>query len=281
VRVVEYDPSRRAALADLMGRVWGKRPDEGELAWFYEGNPVRPATVLLAEEDGKAIGTTALSFARMSIGGEEVEVGMAVRLATDPAHRGRGVFAALVAEQERRAYELGVSLLFSVTNRASTPILVGRLGWSRLEPIHVWARAKILRGSTWSRPVKRFDADPPEPQRPPAGDRILRDAVWLNWRFADGPGSYTRLVEDGYAVSGRWRGMGVVAVAAGDLIRDASSAAGGPVILAAPPRSERSRYLLCGFLPTPKTFTVVGKSLDPRVPLPSAPHFELGDLDFL
>ncbi|HWE83258.1 MAG TPA: GNAT family N-acetyltransferase [Gaiellaceae bacterium] len=281
MRVVEYDSSRRTDVAGLMGRVWGKRPDEEDLAWFYERNPVRRASVLLAEEDGTTIGTTALSFARMSIAGEQVEIGMAVRLATDPAFRGRGVFAALMAEQERRAGELGIPLLLSVTNAASTPILAGPLGWSRLEPIRAWARAKILRGSTWTRPVKRFEGDPPEPRQPVTGDRVLRDGAWLNWRFADGPGTYTCLVEEGYAVSGRWRGMGVVAVAAGDLIRDAASAGGGPVILAAPPRSERNRYILSGFVPTPKTFTVVGKSLDPRVPLPAAPHFELGDLDFL
>ena len=53
MRVVEYDPSRRADVADLMERVWGERPTEEELAWFYERNPVRPASVLLAEEDGK------------------------------------------------------------------------------------------------------------------------------------------------------------------------------------------------------------------------------------
>ena len=56
MQVVEYDPSRRADVADLMGRVWGKRPTEEELAWFYERNPVRPTSVLLAEcgrEDGR------------------------------------------------------------------------------------------------------------------------------------------------------------------------------------------------------------------------------------
>ena len=56
VRVVEYDPSRRADVADLMGRVWGERPDESELEWFYERNPVRPASVLLGEEDGSVVG---------------------------------------------------------------------------------------------------------------------------------------------------------------------------------------------------------------------------------
>jgi GNAT superfamily N-acetyltransferase len=258
--------------------VWGKRPAESELAWFYDGNPVRRSSVLLAEEGGKTVGTTALSFVRMSLGGEPREVAMAVRLATDPARRGRGIFAALMSAQEERARGLGISLLLSVTNDASTPILVERLEWSRLAPLRLWVRAKARRGRTWAPPVGRFDADPPAPG---SGDRVLRDAAWLNWRFVDGPGRYTRLVEEGYAVAGRWRGFGVVAVMAGDLLRDAASAAGGPLVLAAPPPSERRRYLLGGYVPTPKTFTVVGKSLEASLAVPARPHFELGDLDFL
>jgi GNAT superfamily N-acetyltransferase len=278
MKVVEYDPSRRADVADLMGRVWGKRPAEDELAWFYDGNPVRTSSVLLAEQDGKTVGTTALSFVQMSLGGERQQVGMAVRLATDPGYRGRGIFAGLMAAQEERARELGVPLLLSVTNDASTPILVDRLEWSRLTPLRLWGRAKALGGRSWAPAVGRFDADPPSPG---GGDRVLRDAAWLNWRFVDGPRSYTRLVEEGYAVAGRWRGFGVVAAMEGDLLRDAASAAGGPLVLATPPPGERRRYLLGGYLPTPKTFTVVGKSLDGSVPVPARPHFELGDLDFL
>jgi len=45
-----------------MARVWGERPDEAELERFYEQNPVRPASVLLAEEDGRVVGTVAISF---------------------------------------------------------------------------------------------------------------------------------------------------------------------------------------------------------------------------
>jgi GNAT superfamily N-acetyltransferase len=278
VNVREYDPSLRAPLAELMGRVWGKRPSEEELAWFYEQNPVRPASVLLAEEGGRVVSTSALGFVPMSIGGRAVEVGMAVRAATDPAYRGRGIFADLMRQNEERVRELGVPLLLSVTNAASTPVFVDRLGWSRLEPIRLWARAKLLRGRTWARPAPRFGDLSAE-----AGvdDCVLRDAAWLNWRFADGPRSYTRLVEEGYAVAGRWHGCGILAAMVGDLFRDAASAAGGPLVLAAPPPSRRSRYLFGGYLPTPKTFTVLGKSLDPAFPLPERPHFELGDLDFV
>ena len=69
--IVEYDSSRLADVADLVGRVWGMRADEHELDWFYGGNPVEPASVLLAEEDGIVAGAVAITFLRMSVGGEE------------------------------------------------------------------------------------------------------------------------------------------------------------------------------------------------------------------
>src|SRR6266853_1551486 len=88
VRVADYGPSRRADVADLMARVWGARPDEAELQWFYEHNPVRPASVLLAEEDEQVVASVAISFQPL----ESDVVGFAVQLATDPAYRGRGIF---------------------------------------------------------------------------------------------------------------------------------------------------------------------------------------------
>jgi len=52
-------------------------------------------------------------------------------------------------------------------------------------------------------------------------------------------------------------------------------------LIAAPPPGERRRYALAGYVPTPRAFTVLGKSLHPSQRLPARPHFELGDLDFM
>jgi len=227
VRIVDYDPSRRADVADLMARVWGERPDEGELEWFFERNPVRPASVLLAEEDGRVVGSVAISFQRMSIGGEELEVGMPVRLATDPAYRGRGIFAQLEEANEQRARDLGLSLLLIVPNAASAPILLGRLGWKKLPSLRVWARARLWPSISRGRRVDRFDSQLPARSAGGARDRVLRDAAWLNWRFADSPTPYALLAGDGYAVVRRRGRLGVVAAVEGDLLRDANAAAGG------------------------------------------------------
>ena len=276
MKVVEYDPSRRADVADLMGRVWGSRPDEAELEWFYERNPVRPASVLLGEDDGKVVATVAISFQRMAIGGEGVEVGMPLRVATDPAYRGRGIFGKLQAANEERVAGMGVPLLLTVPNAASAPVFLERLGWSPLPSIRVWVRLKVL-PAHGSATVERFD--PGRAAASGGGDGVLRDGAWLNWRFADSPRPYTLLERDGYAAVGRRGRVGLVAVVSGDLLGDAAAASSGPALVAAPPPWEARRYALAGYVPTPRTFTVLGKSLGHAVP--ARPHFELGDLDFL
>jgi len=279
VRVVEYDPSRRGDLAELTARVWGEPPAEGELEWLYERNPVRPASVLIAEEDGRVAGAVAMSFLRMSIGGEAVEVGMPVRLATDPAYRGRGVFSELELANEDRARRLGVELLLIVPNAASGPILVRHLGWTSLPGVRVWARPLPRRGIPTAVRVDRFDAS--LAGRRGGDDCVLRDGEWLNWRFADSPFAYTLLAGGGYAVVGRRGRLGLVAALDGDLLGDAAAVSGGRALLAAPPPSQRRAYLRAGYVPTHRSLAVLGKSLVPGRALPARPHFELGDLDFL
>jgi len=281
VRVVEYDPSRRTEVATLMERVWGTRPAEEELAWFYERNPVRPASVLLAEVEGRTVATVAIAFTRMSIAGETLDVGMPLRVATDPAYRGQGIFARLEAENEERVRNLGIRLLLTVPNAASAPVFLGRLGWCSLPSLRVWVRLRLRRGRPGgARRVERFAELPPSDGK---GDRVLRDAAWLNWRFADAPASYRLLRgERGYAVTGRRGRFGVVACVEGDLLAKAGSVAeGGSLLLAAPPPLRQRAYMLAGYLPSRRRFTVLGKALDPEQPIPARPHFELGDLDFL
>jgi GNAT superfamily N-acetyltransferase len=277
VSLVEYDASRRADVAALLERVWGERPEESELEWFYERNPVRPASVLLWEEDERVVGTVAISFQRMAIGGEEVEVGMPLRVATDPAYQGRGIFGRLQAANEERVRELGVQLLLTVPNEASAPVFLMRLGWSPLPPVRVWARLKLLPARPRALRVSRFA--PGRRDVPGEDDRVLRDGAWLNWRFADAPRDYTLLDGLGYAAVGRHGRVGVLAAAEGAVLGDAAAVSGGPALVAAPPPRARGDYVRAGYLPTTRTFTVLGKSLGH--PLPRRPHFELGDLDFL
>ncbi|MBV8394960.1 MAG: GNAT family N-acetyltransferase [Actinobacteria bacterium] len=258
MKVVEYEPARAPAVADLMDRVWGKRPDERELHWLYEDNPVAPAAVLLAEEDGRVVASAAMTYARMSLGGAEVLAGMPVHLATDPAYRRRGIFAELQAANEERARQRGARALFVVPTESSASVLRGGLGWSDLPALRVWARPGLPGGR------REYVAEP--------GDRVLRDEAWLDWRFRRAPRRYEVLKGHGYAVLGRRGRPGVIAASDGLLAPPS-----GPLGVAAPPPWATAAYLRAGWLPTPRTFTLLGKSLG--APLPARPHFELGDLD--
>jgi GNAT superfamily N-acetyltransferase len=161
-----------------MERVWGKRPGEAELEWFYERNPVRPASVLLGEVGERVVGSVAISYQPLG----DAVAGFAVHLATDPEHRGRGVFSELQAANEERAREAGVTLLLTVPTDESARILTGRLGWTRVPSLRVWARP-------WPRRVH--------------APRVARlDDAYLDWRFADAPRGYA-LYADGTVVGRR------------------------------------------------------------------------------
>jgi hypothetical protein len=281
--IVVDGAARLAELADLHGRVWGGRPAEAELEWLYMRNPVAPASVLLAEEDGAVVGSAAISFLRMSVGGEDVLAGMPVHLATDTAFRGRGFFTELEAANEERARAAGARLLFVVPTPASASVLRGRLGWTSLPPLRVWARVRAFRArpSRRVRTVTRLDPQVATWYLRGSGDRVLRDAAWLDWRFGDGPRRYALLEGEGYAAVGARGRAGVVAVHEGDVLADAAAVSDRRALVAAPPPWERRRYALAGYVPTPKTFSLLGKSLDAALPLPARPHFQLGDLDFV
>jgi hypothetical protein len=215
----------------------------------------------------------------MAIAGEAVEVGMPLRVATDPAYRGQGIFGRMQAENEERVRSLGIPLLLTVPNAASAPVFLDRLGWRRLPSLRVWARLRLRRPRLrHARVVERFgDA----PGVSGGGDRVLRDAAWLNWRVADSPRRYTLLEGGGYAATGRRGRVGVVACVEGALLGDVSAVADGRLLVAAPPPWRRGAYVRAGFLPTRRTLTLLGKALAPGRDVPAQPHFELGDLDFL
>ena len=97
----------------------------------------------LARGRGPGRGDCRHELRAVRLGGEDVLVGMPVRLATDPGYRGRGIFRDLEHENEARAEANGIRLLVTVPNAASTPVFLRRLGWTRLAPLRVWARPRL------------------------------------------------------------------------------------------------------------------------------------------
>jgi GNAT superfamily N-acetyltransferase len=246
-----YEPSARRDLGTLTERVWGERPSEDELAWWHEAPGT---TTLVARTDDGLAGSVTMSLVRLLLGGVETSVGIATRLATDPSHRGRGVFAELQRASEERAAAAGAQLLLVVPNAASRPIFLERLGWSRLAPLRVRLRLAPRR-----LPPRVAELRP----LPPREGGLVRDADYLRWRF--GGARRYRLHQDGrgYVVVGRRGRLPYVAATGGD-----ARLAGGGACL--PP---------CAGLPLPRSFDLLGRSLG--APLPERVQLELGDLDFL
>ena len=234
-----------------MERVWGTRPAEAELEWFYERNPVRPASVLLGEEDGKVVATVAIAFVRMSIGGEAIEVGMPLRVATDPAYQGRGIFRELAGRERGAGARARRSGCCSPCRTPPRRPCSSNGSAGRRCRRSASGRGARLRLRT-PRPRRRSTGSAPAIVAPPGGpDRVLRDAAWLNWRFADAPTPYTLLEGGGL------RGRRAAADASASSRPSRASCSGRPASRpAGPARSPRRRrgsarrYSLAGYVPT-------------------------------
>lgn len=315
--VVPYRPELRPGLFALMRDVWGTWLQEEEFDWWYERNPVRPGTITLAVADGRPVGMLAMSYARMRLGGRDALAAFAIDGATHPDYRGRGIFQALELENERLAGEGGAEVAVGFTNPQAGPILVGRVGWSDVRRLRLWARVlwplAVLRRRGGAggllarpadgrvRPLERFGPDAAELARGsyPA-DHVVRDADYLNWRYAESPRGYRclgayrdgRLV--GFAALGHKVYAGISAAYVADLVapaaRDAATllrrcvaeARGGADAVIAAPARLGGAYLRAGFVPTPRTIRVIGKPLADEARLPADGrdwNLVLGDSD--
>jgi GNAT superfamily N-acetyltransferase len=287
-------PAEREAFLRVMREVYGDAMSSDEFDWWFERNPVGPRIVTASEEDGQVLGVSAMSFARMRLGGDEQDVAFAVHAATTPAARGRGLWSALELHNEAEAGRAGAPCVLGFTNPMAGPILVGKLGWRDLCSLRIWARPKRLRrtgrGGLRAGRAPRFEA------RHGAldgtnGNRFVKDARYLNWRYADSPRAY-RLVEatDGFAVVGyavhKGFAAGLVCELSGGgrvrLLHRCVRAVDADVVIAFVNRGEERAFLTAGFVPTPESIRFIGKPLD-GVELPArreAWRFTLGDLDF-
>jgi GNAT superfamily N-acetyltransferase len=219
LETVRYSPARRDALNRMMDAVWGSHMPDEEFEWWFERNPVGPQLISLAEDDGKVVGVAAMSFFRLRLDGREQVVAMPVHVATDPGYRGRGIFPRLELANEQAAGEAGSPITLTFPNAASHPIFVGRLGWQDLPGRRVWARllrpgavpryfrgkasppGGLRRPDSKPRTVGGFRIEPlaefgPEADAlwqaaaPGYGSHLVRDAAYLNWRFAAAPREY-------------------------------------------------------------------------------------------
>lgn len=285
-----YEPSRREALFDLYERVWGVRPEARDDEWWHERNPAGPAVRTLAERDGRVVSVAAMSFLRAQVQGQEETVPVAVGLATDEAERGRGIFGGLERANEAEVAARGSTLALIFPNAASRPVFRA-LGWTEVWRGRVWARPLLPAVRRGRYRLEELAAIPAGVERlAGAGapvNKPLVDAEFLEWRYLRSPRPYRVL---GAYEGAELRGLvavrlrrGRLAVVChvlgevGQLLR-ALGAGGALATIALVPGGRRAAFAGAGFVPTPKTVDVLGKSLTGQ-PLAGSWEFQLGDFD--
>jgi hypothetical protein len=305
--VVPYEREYRADFLALMREVYGGTGwSEEEFDWWFEQHPTGRFILNLARANGETIGAAAQSYAHMVIGGREGDATFTIHVMTGAAARGKGVFSGLQLHNDDVAARSGARLALGFTNPMAGPIFVGKLGWEELCWLRLWARPKRpLRAIRHLRAhghpaggvrggVEQFGTRHEEIYRRAATAwpaHLVKDAAYLNWRYRATPRSYASFSTGrGFAVVG-WgvfRGVsaGLVCELVGDdgvrLLHRCVQAVDADIVLAMPNPGEYGTYLAAGFVPTPSSIRLIGRSLQPDEPLPhgrDAFRFSLGDTD--
>ena len=276
------EPAERDEFLVLMQETYGEAMSAAEFDWWFDRNPAGPRILNAArDDDGSALGVLAMSFARMTNG----LAAFAVHAVTTPAARGRGVFSTLELGNEEEAAAAGAGWALGFTNPMAGPILVGRLGWEDVTSLRIWVRPKRLRRRDGGR-VRSPSVEPFQGSRSLPGHHLLRDAEYLNWRYADSPRSYARF-GDVVVTHARWHGYSSAVVCehgGASMLRRAVGAVDADIAVAMVNPGEERTFLTAGFVPTPRTIRFIGKRLRDDAPeLPKqrdAWYLTLGDLDF-
>jgi GNAT superfamily N-acetyltransferase len=271
------EPAGRDEFLELMAETYGAAMTEPEFDWWFDRNPAGPRVLNAARDhDGTALGALSMHYARMDNGLNA----FAVHAVTTPAARGRGVFSTLELHNEEAAAAAGAHWALGFTNPMAGPILVGKLGWEDVTQLRIWARPKSLR--TQGR--VRGTAIEPRARNLPA-HHIVRDTGYLRGRYGDSPRPYAQ-AGDAIVTHASWHGFSSAIVCEhGTGLERALRHVDAQIAVAMVNPGEEGRFLLHGFVPTPRTIRFIGKRLTDDAPeLPKrrdAWHFTLGDLDFV
>jgi hypothetical protein len=144
--VVSYGPEWRAPLVALLERVGTTQLTDEEFAWWFDRNPGGEGIVSLAVDGEEVVGVAAMSFFATRLDGIDTRLAIPVNVATDARYRGQGVFSTLEERNEAAAAEAGSPLTVTFPNARSYPIFIGRLGWTDLPRLRLWARPLRLGG---------------------------------------------------------------------------------------------------------------------------------------
>jgi hypothetical protein len=323
--IVEYGPARRADYVRLLRdtRDGGGLSSE-EFDWWFEGNPTPPRLMAVAEIDGGVVGVASHTPYRMCLGGRERLATASVHAGTDPVARGKGIFRGLEVRNEEEGRRAGIVASFAFPGKSTENLFLGPLGWSEIGRLRMWVRVlrpvaaarralgrapgpgrRRRRDVGGIRKIDRFDEVTDrayELAAPTYGNHVIRDAAFMNWRYADSPWGYRAfgIGDRAFAIvrekTQRSTPIAVVADLVAPpgsfretraLLKQAAAAAGPDAValFALPPRdpAQRRAFAVAGFVPSPTTlhFVAIALAEDFELPLdPAAWHFSLGDTDF-
>jgi GNAT superfamily N-acetyltransferase len=289
--LVTYEPPDREEYLRLLHEAWGDLALTGdEFDWWFREN--RAGSLMsVARANGRVVGVASHSLFHMILGGEKQLASFSVHATTDPSARGQGIFEALERKHEQEAEERGVAVVLGFASKPTAPIFLGRLGWTEIGRLRVWARA-FPRLRSRREPIARI------PQFRHAGDaakewpnHVVRDAQYLNWRYLESPRHYEAFAVAGsYAVLGHKEHRGTALAYVADLVGNprpllraclAAVAPGARALVAIPAPEHRSTYASLGFVPSRTSLHLMGKALAGELdPSRRSWRFTLGDTDF-
>lgn len=225
VAIRQAAPTDRPDIIRLAVRALGWRGDERDVAffaWKHDDNPFGPSPAWVAIEDERIVGFRTFMRWEFTQGTQRLRMARAVDTASDPEHRGKGIFRSLTERAVGELTTAGYDAVFNTPNDQSRPGYL-KMGWTELGRPAVGVRPRgplaalrmvQSRGPAvkWSEPTTVGEKAADALREPwldtllgtlpaPAGWSTPRLADYLRWRYGFEPLHYRVLeVRDGIAV---------------------------------------------------------------------------------
>ncbi|MBZ0168965.1 hypothetical protein MELA_02087 [Candidatus Methylomirabilis lanthanidiphila] len=228
-----YQPGDEVQIVGLFQRVFGKERSLAHWRWKFMDNPEGAQICLAVTDTGEVIGQYAGIPVRVMVDGQILTFSQSIDSMVDAGYRRGlkkpGVFASLF-ERFADTYggRDGVTILWGYTTPEALRIGRRLLGYLALHRVVKLVRSvdSPARLSPWQQmseawrriqcpihPVRRFDAGIDrlwEQCRPELRVATIRDARYLNWRYADCPDVQYRLLMAGGTMGTPPLGMAVL-----------------------------------------------------------------------
>ncbi len=195
--------------------------------WIYIKNPAGKAIVWGALHKGKIVASFAIAPKRFYIEGREVIIGKTMDMFTHPAYQGMGLMKKLVGYVSQQAREQGITTWYVTPSKNSYPIFIHK--WMYEEKFELLYIARIIKPGNVLKSMKvnpllrlsaglvadaaffirdnlfaekrhafdvkhisRFGSEMDRLWAMCKKEKVIlkRDALYMNWRYADNPDDY-------------------------------------------------------------------------------------------